>query len=244
MKLYVMADKPVGYEIVKWLIDKYKQDIAFVLTSHSHEIMELCKKFHIPTAPYYSKENVVNEASKCDMGLLAWWPSIVEKDIINAPKRGFLNTHPSLLPFGRGKNPNFWSLVEETKFGVSLNMVGDKIDDGPIVAQKEIPIGWTDSGKSLYMKAQDEIVELFKISYPKIRDLDFTPRPQDTALGTFHLKKELDEASFLELSKEYKLIDLLNKLRARSFHPWPGCWFKDNGIGYDVRIDITRRKKR
>jgi methionyl-tRNA formyltransferase len=56
--------------------------------------------------------------------------------------------------------------------------------------------------------------------------------------GSTHYARELDPASKIDLDKEYKCIDLLNLLRARTFSEMPACYFYDDGKKYEVRISI------
>ena len=68
---------------------------------------------------------------------LLWWPKIIKKDLIEIPSSGVINIHPSYLPFCRGKDPNYWALRDDLKFGVSIHKVTPGIDDGPILFRKK-----------------------------------------------------------------------------------------------------------
>lgn len=175
-----------------------------------------------------------------DLGLLAWWPYILQRSILNVVRLGFLNFHPSLLPYCRGKDPNFWAIVEEKPFGVTIHWVSERIDAGEIAFQAEIPVLWEDTGETLYKKAQQRIIELFIENYPRIKSGDIPCVPQSEADATFHRRSELHLASRIELDKTYTARHLLNLLRARTFAPHPGCWFEVNGYRYQVRISIEK----
>lgn len=94
----------------------------------------------------------MSELDKFDLGILAWWPNIISPRLFALPKVGFVNTHPSYLPHNRGRNPNFWSIVEERPFGVSLHFVEQAVDAGRILAQRQIDYGWEDTGETIYKK--------------------------------------------------------------------------------------------
>ena len=53
-------------------------------------------------------------------------------------------------------------------------------------------------------------------------------------------QKEIDYASFIELSREYKAKDLLNIIRARTFAPFPAAYFYYNNEKYEVRVQINK----
>lgn len=160
--------------------------------------------------------------------------------MLDRPRNGFINTHPSLLPYNRGKHYNFWTLVEQVPFGVTLHAVTPRVDDGDIVAQSPIPYDWTDTGETLYRKAREAMVELFIRAYPSIRRGQFHREPQNDQLASFHHSSEMDRESRLELDRQYTARQLLNLLRARTFAGHPACWFEDQGERYEVRIDIKR----
>jgi len=177
-------------------------------------------------------------ALKLDLIVLAWWPYILKRELIEIPRLGCLNFHPSFLPYNRGKHYNFWAIVEGAPFGVTLHWVEEEVDCGDIAFQSAIQTTWEDTGATLYHKAQEEIVRLFKEKFPEIQAGRIPRVPQDLSQGSFHRATELDEASRIELDKSYIARDLLNVLRARTFPPHPAAWFTDNGKRYEARIDI------
>lgn len=239
-----MADSYVGGRIFEWLIDSYLEDIFIVFTTNENNIYDIAKKNNISCFVFKSTEETLKILNKYDsrpdLGFLLWWPKIIKKDLLTFPNFGFINTHPSLLPYNRGKHPNFWAIVEEAPFGVSLHFVEESIDSGDILAQSEISYNWEDTGGSLYEKAIIETIDLFKRTYPSLRHLRLPRYKKNKKKGTFHLAKELETASKIELDNQYRARDLLNLIRARTFSGYPSCWFEDGGKIYEVRIEIKR----
>lgn len=242
MKLLLCADHKVGLEITRILIDEYVEDLAMVVTVEENEIFHVAKTAQVPVRVFATSDELVThlEGLTVDLGVLAWWPKLIATPLLDIPRGGFINTHPSLLPYNRGKHYNFWAIIEEAPFGVSLHRVDAGIDTGDIVAQAEIEYDWCDTGGSLYQKAQDAMVDLFRMTYPMLRQGDIPSRPQDLAKGSFHKSGELESASRIDLDASYRGREILNRLRARTFHGYPGCWFEENGNRYEVRIEIRR----
>ncbi len=178
---------------------------------------------------------------RLDYIILAWWPYIINAPILSVPKFGIINFHPSLLPFNKGKNYNFWTIIENTPFGVSLHFIDDSIDGGDIIFQSPIFQSWLDTGQTLYLKAQEEMIKLFVNSYEKIRMGHYKRIPQVKNEGSFHFGSELNLASRIELGKKYEAKELLNILRAKTFPPHPGAWFEDNGERYEINISIKKQ---
>lgn len=244
MKVLLFADGIVGEKIANHLIAIYPDDLFAVATVVPNAITDACSSAGVRTFAFDSEASIISEFtdSEIDLGILAWWPKLIRKPLIDLPRKGFINTHPSLLPYNRGKHYNFWALVEQAPFGVTLHEVNERVDAGGIVAQRAIPYDWTDTAEALYTKAQSAMVELFVEAYPKLRGGDFAAVPQDLSKGSFHRASELDEASHISLDRSYEARVLLNLLRARTFPGHPGCWFEDDGQIYEVRVSITRRQ--
>ena len=143
MRSVVFADGAVGLSLLDWLISNYKQDIALVVTVAENEIYRRARDQGLPCAVYSTEKELVAYISESgfniDFGFLFWWPKIIGMSVISLAKWGFINTHPSLLPHNRGKNYNFWAIVEEAPFGVTLHFVDSGVDTGDIVAQQKIP---------------------------------------------------------------------------------------------------------
>lgn len=186
---------------------------------------------------------VREQLANVDVALLAWWPRIVSAEILAIPRIGFLNCHPSLLPHNRGKHYNFWALVEEAPFGVSIHWVSERVDAGDVAFQAPIATTWEDTGETLFRKARAAMVELFRASYDRIRAGDIPRIPQDLARGSFHKAAEIDAASRIDLDAAVRSRDLLNLLRARTFEGYPAAWFVDGGERYEVRVDIRKVEK-
>ena len=156
---------------------------------------------------YYYDESFIDETREHPASFsaayyfLLWWPKIIPDHLIKIPSFGVINLHPSYLPYCRGKDPNFWSIVDEVEFGVSIHKVTPGIDDGPIIFQKKIKKSWVDNGQTLYNKAKMEIVKLFSESYPLIRFNKFDLHYQNLEDGSFHLRKELKPKSKININK-------------------------------------------
>jgi methionyl-tRNA formyltransferase len=244
MKIILLADNQVGLEVLNYLLENFREDLCAVVTIDKNEIYEQAKISGIHTETFDCRSNYNDFYNKkFDLGILAWWPKIVKDLLLELPENGFINFHPSFLPYNRGKHYNFWALVEQCPFGVSLHKVDKGIDTGDIVTQKLIDYNWEDNGETLYRKALFEIVELFKLSYPNLRKGEYVAKPQDLSKGSFRLSSEIDIASEIKIDGLYKARELLNLIRARTFKGHPACWFEDNhGEKFEVRIQIKRKE--
>jgi methionyl-tRNA formyltransferase len=249
MIFLLFAADSVGHEIAKFFGDHREPIASLVVDSKDSRGLNaaIIRDSRIdPSKVIYSddlyKPEVISRLKdlQVDLGILAWWPHIIKEPLIKIARLGMLNFHPSYLPYNRGKNYNFWTLVEETPFGVTLHFIDQSVDSGDIAFQSRIEKTWEDTGKTLYEKAQKEIVHLFIKNFPKIKHGDIPRIPQNKGEGSYHRSSELDPMSHIDLDESYKARDLLNLLRARTFPPYPAVWFVENGQRYEVRVKITR----
>lgn len=174
--------------------------------------------------------------------LLAWWPLILPRKFLTLGQSITLNLHPSLLPYARGKDPNFWTIVDENPFGVSIHHVTAEIDAGDVAFQRDIAYTWEDTGETIYQRAIATMIELFRDSYGRITNFDIPKDPQALASGTYHRRKDLDPRCLIDLDQRYTARELLNLLRARTFEPHPACTFVDGTEIYEVRVSIRRKR--
>lgn len=253
MNIGLFAADRVGNEIAKFFGENKEPLTCLVLDSADRKGLnsEIIKNSKIrPDRIFYSDflydRNTLAalKGLSLDLILLVWWPYILKKELIRIPKFGCLNFHPSYLPYNRGKHYNFWTIVEDTPFGVTLHWVDEGIDTGDIAFQSKMKKTWLDTGETLYYKAQEELIRLFKERFPEIKRGNIPRIPQNFKRGSFHKSNEIEKASQIHLEEKYKARDLLNIIRARSFPPHPGAWFVENGIKYEVRIQITKVEKK
>lgn len=246
MKVALFADGLVGAQIFKFLDRYFPSDLSLLVCWESNDLFnETLEMGYKPKVFRDQPESLKLELQKVDVGILAWWPKKIGAEYFELPAQGFINLHPSFLPFGKGKDPNFWAIAEGHPFGVSIHRVNDDIDAGPIVARREIPITWEDTGGSIYEKALLEIVALFGENYPVWRE-DGLSTPLDNAglgiecehLGC-HRRRDLEQVSRIDLNKNYSARQFLNLARAKMFPGRSGLVFEEFGRQYEIRIGIS-----
>ena len=112
--------------------------------------------------PEHTPENVNDpgfldflRAQNVDLVVSIACPQIVRDDLLDCPPEGVINIHGALLPRYRGKLPSFWVLANgEEKTGVTVHYMNEKLDDGPIIVQKEVPIWPNDTLHSLVLRSK------------------------------------------------------------------------------------------
>src|SRR5215813_377180 len=93
------------------------------------------------------------EAAAADLAVLAYVTQIVPEPLLAIPRLTSICFHPSLLPRYRGGSAIAWQLIRgETRTGVTVFWPDAGIDTGPILLQREAPVGPDDTAGTLYFK--------------------------------------------------------------------------------------------
>ena len=76
---------------------------------------------------------------------------ILPKEILDIPKYGCINVHPSLLPKYRGSAPIQWAILNgDEKTGVTTMYLDEEMDSGDIIIQEEVTIGKNETSGELW----------------------------------------------------------------------------------------------
>lgn len=118
---------------------------------------------------------------------------LLRPKLIERVNRRILNLHTSLLPWNRGISPNLWSVLDDTPKGVTIHVVDEGLDTGPILLQAEVEIDEErETLRSSYELLHRRIQELFRTNWASLRS--FTPdeaRPQ-VGRGSYHSRKDFE----------------------------------------------------
>ncbi len=163
-----------------------------------------------------------NFDAKFDLAILIAYGKILPGKILEIPKFGFINIHPSLLPKYRGPTPVQTAILEdEEKTGISIILLDKEVDHGPILAQQEVGIERDDNHLSLNEKLAAIGAKVLLEILPLYIDGKLKLIPQDHKKATFTQ----------HISKENGFVDPQNPpdkqtfgRMVRAYHPWPGVW--------------------
>ncbi len=171
----------------------------------------------------------------CQLFIVASYGKIIPKGILDIPKHEALNVHPSLLPRLRGASPIQSAILTEDKTGVTIMLIDEKMDHGPIVAQKEIPISpWPLKASVLEPMLAHEGGRLLAETIPRWISGEIKTHEQEHDMATYTKK----------FTKEDGVIDLLgdpmaNFRKIQAFDVWPKAYFFTTRHGKKIRVTIT-----
>lgn len=240
------ANGKIGLILLKFLFKNFRLDIkALVLLKSDKEIITFAKKkISRNRIIFWSKSPSLRDkllTFKPEKFFLLWWPFILKRKILNIPKNGTINIHPSYLPYFKGKDPNFWAILKNGPYGVSIHEAISNTDSGKILFRKKIKeINSTVDGKKLYKINAIELVKLFKNKYKFLRDKKFNGLKLMNKKTKIYKRKDMIKKTEIDLNKMYKAEYLINLLRAKNFPPNTGVIFKKKENTYSINIKIKK----
>jgi len=91
-----------------------------------------------------------------DLLVVAGCSQKLREPILRAARLGAVNFHPSLLPYYRAREPLFWTILAgETRAGITVHIMTDAIDEGPILFQREVEVAPRATSESLALRVDD-----------------------------------------------------------------------------------------
>lgn len=170
-----------------------------------------------------------------DAFIVASYGKILPKALLDIPKSGTINLHPSLLPKLRGPSPIRSAILnDEKEVGVSIMILDDKMDHGPLIGQKIVPVPeWPPRGTELDAILAREGAQLLAEVLPKYFAGEIMPKEQDHSQATYC-------TIFTRTDGEIDLKDdaYRNLLKIRAFDGWPGTFAFFDRNGEKVRVVI------
>lgn len=153
-----------------------------------------------------------------DLIVTCAYGQMIPKEILDAPKYGCINVHASLLPKLRGGAPIHRAIINnETRTGITIMYMVEKMDAGDILAQEETPIFKEDNVGILHDRLSKMGAKLLIETIPDLINGKIKPIPQKEEEVTYawNIKREEEKIDFNQ-----RTIDIYNQIRG--LNPWPG----------------------
>lgn len=173
------------------------------------------------------------KALDVDVAIVVAYGRILPKAVLEAPRRGCVNVHASLLPRWRGAAPIQWSVVSgDASTGLCLMEMDEGLDTGPVFARMETPIEPNETSGELFERLSAMGGEILR------RDLLPWLEGQRAAVTQ---EGEITYARMLE--KKDAVLDFHASAqavhdKARGLHPWPGA--ETTLMGQRLKVHVTR----
>ncbi|NIM46857.1 MAG: methionyl-tRNA formyltransferase [Candidatus Aenigmarchaeota archaeon] len=175
--------------------------------------------------PVFAPEKISDISSKLktlspELIIVAAYGQILPKEILDIPKRSCLNIHASLLPKYRGPSPIPATILNgDRKTGVTLMLMEEKMDTGPILGQKTLTIKKDETTESLSKKLSKLGAELLIEILPKWIKGEIKSIPQNEKEATYTkiIKKEDGKIDWGKSALEIER-------QIRAYSSWPSSY--------------------
>lgn len=231
LKIIFMGTPDFAVPVLEALDDNYK--VSCVITQPDRMVGRKQEMVHPPVKVEADKrviltlqpekiKDIVEEVKHINPDLIVTcaYGQIVPKEILDIPRLGCINVHASLLPKLRGGAPIHRAIMEGySKTGITIMYMNEKMDDGDIISQLEIPILDNDTASSLHDKLSVLGAKLLIETLPSIINgtNSRTKQNRDEVTFAFTIKREDERIDFSKTKR-----DIHNQIRG--LNSWPGAY--------------------
>ncbi len=188
----------------------------------SSPIKKEAQKYNIPILQPNKISKIKDKISKIkpDLIIVVAYGQILPKEILQIPKYGCINVHPSLLPKYRGPSPIVYSILNgEKSTGTTIIKMNEKMDAGNIISQNLLNIKTKDTTQNLNDKLSKLGVQLLIETLPKYISGNIKIKLQNDSKATYTkiIKKENGKIDWQKSSSRIEK-------EIRAYFPWPGSY--------------------
>jgi len=189
-----------------------------------------------PSGPADSSFLDALRGTRPDVLLVADYGYVLPGTVLGFPSRGCVNVHPSLLPRYRGAAPIQRALMEgESETGVTLMLMDEGLDTGPVIASEKVAIEEEDDALTLRGKLALLGARLVLEELPGFLSGKTVPRPQEEGHATYADPIRKEEAA-IDWTRD--AMTIFNQVRALSPRPGAHTWLEGK------RVKILRARPR
>ena len=180
------------------------------------------------------------QAAQADIGIMAFVLQFAPQELVQIPRCGTIQYHPSLLPKYRGPSSISWPIMcGEAETGLTIFRPIDGLDEGAVILQKTTPIGPNDTLGSVYF---DRLFPMGVAALLEAADLVVagchTEAAQDEAQASYQGWVRVAETRINWASPAQQVYNLI-----RGCNPAPGAWTLLDGVKlsiYDATLEPVR----
>ncbi len=236
MRIVVHGQQAFGCAVLERLLER-NEDIVAVCTAPDKEgkpldplkalALEKGIPVHQPASWKTPEALTLMQSFDADVCIMAYVLLFVPQPVLDAPKQGSFQYHPSLLPMHRGPSSINWPIaMGSTQTGLTIFWPNEGLDEGPVLLQKTCDIGPDETLGDIY----------FKKLYPMGVDAMIESLDLVKAGNAPREKQNLDDGSYeswfgkaqVEIDWSQPSAQIYNTIRAAN--PQPGAWTTNHGV--------------
>ena len=235
-KILIIIDNENLYNgFQKIILKKKSSDFNFDIKSsyNNNGLLNKCKDCQF-IKPLNLSKDYKEIILKYSLVLSIHCKQLFPPELIN--KIRCINIHPGYNPYNRGVFPQVFSIINKKPVGVTIHIMDEQIDHGPIIYRNEVPIYAWDTSKDVYRRILIKELQLIEehledILYEKYEIINPENSENINYLKDF---KELCKINLKETTSFEKVID---RLRALTHEGYDNAYFLDkNGKKIWIKI--------
>ena len=169
-----------------------------------------------------------------DLFVVVAYGKIIPQAVLDIPRLGCVNVHPSLLPKYRGPSPMNGAIAEgDAATGVTIMLLDAGMDTGPILSQAGIGLDADETMETLITKAHAEGIPLLLETLRRFANGEIVPIAQNEAQATMTRLLDREDGRV-----DWTLPMAVIERRLRAYQPWPGLWTVWTRNGVETRLKI------
>jgi methionyl-tRNA formyltransferase len=248
MRIVVHGQQAFGKGVLEALLER-KENVVGVFCAPDREgrptdplkeaALERGLPVHQPSSWKTDEALALMRSFEPDLCVMAYVTLLVPQQVLDAPRLGTIQYHPSLLPRHRGPSSINWPIIQgETRTGLTIFWPDEALDEGPILLQKEVAIGPNDTLGSLYFNhlfpmGVDAMLEAVDL----VRHGKAPRTEQDEGQATYESWCRKADA---EIDWSRPAAEVYNLIRGTD--PQPGAWTVIGGNEVQI-YDSTRGER-
>ena len=199
------SNNTIALSCIKHIFKLKKDKITIYLQDSNKEIINFAKKNKIKLISK-NFDHFTNNIKKNEFDWLLniWGYKILKKDFIGK-FRNNLNLHPSYLPYNRGRDPYYFSIMDNTPVGICIHRMDQTIDGGKYYLKKKIFINFPTTAGTIFHQSLYEIKNLFLKNWLKIRNNKIKLKKFRPTIKKINKRKTLIKNNFLKLDNKENL---------------------------------------
>ena len=233
MKIVYLGSGQFGIECLN-VLERSSHSLQFIVTQPPHPAGRGRKQSPTPVARWANTNSVpfvetddVNALGvmekiadyKPDLIVVIAFGQKIGNELINLPPKAAINVHASLLPKYRGAAPINWAIIKgETKTGISIITLAEKMDAGQILAQSQTNIAPDETAGRLHDRLAQIAAPLLLSTIGQIANNTVTYTEQDHSEATLAPKLKKSDG-YIDFAEPAQVLER----KIRGFWPWPGA---------------------
>lgn len=211
---------PVAMASLEFILQNFLVEAVITKPATEAEMAELAANI-----PVYSVQDaaeldalVITQLFRSQLGILVDFGVIVSKKVIDYFPLGIVNSHFSLLPEWRGADPITFSILSgQSKTGVSLMLIDEKMDRGKLIGQKSLAIDPKQTTPGLTEKLVVLSNDMLADYAPRYAEGKFKPHAQPHPTRATYSRKLTKQDGKVDWKKPAEIIER----EIRAYVDWP-----------------------